>query len=828
MKKACQRQLDDLARRDFAYRYDEKKAARVCRFIEKLPHIKGKWAKAGGRIELQPWQVFILTAAFGWVSRETGLRRFKTAYLEMPRKNGKALALDTPIPTPSGWTSMEQLAPGDTLFDIEGKPCKVTAISETFADHQCYKMEFSNGESVVADAGHLWKTTARVNAVGDRAGRTVRRFREPSLRIRAIKGRHYWYANLYARQVCMGSLERVSKFEAHRRFKQLADEDLARKPFGEDGITRIRTTEEIFKTLRYGTRGDVNHSVDLPKPLACPDIQLSIDPYVLGVWLGDGNSESAIISSGPQDVESMTAQIASCGYVVDRRPDRTCWRLRLRSQEYDLFGNVLAIRKHDARNLQVALRRKGLLGNKHIPSEYFRASKSQRLALLQGLMDTDGTVSADGKIFSYVTITWKLARGMAELLSSLGIKFSCKARKMKCNGRSVPGVAHTFQFNAFRDELPVFRLPRKLNRMRNRADARLKPRSKSVQIVNVTPVDPVPVKCIQVDSPSGMFLFGWTMLPTHNSTFSSGVGLYSLCLDGESGAEIYSAATTRDQAKIVWQDAWHMVERSPGLKAAFGVSTTAHAISQVRTASRFQALSAEGNSLDGLNIHCAIVDELHAHRTRKVFDVLETATGARSQPLLWLITTAGSDRSGICYEQRTYLTKILDGIVKDETYFGVIYTIDDGDDWSDPKVWAKANPNYGVSVFPEDIARLCAKALKMPSAQNNFLTKRLSVWVNADSAYFNMVELAKCADPRLEAEAFRASLLDRDRPGQPARHRAEDAALPSRGALLLLRALLPARDGDRGIEKLAVHGLGTGRLDHCDAGKHHRLRLYRG
>jgi phage terminase large subunit-like protein len=238
------------------------------------------------------------------------------------------------------------------------------------------------------------------------------------------------------------------------------------------------------------------------------------------------------------------------------------------------------------------------------------------------------------------------------------------------------------------------------------------------------------------------------------SSMSSGVGIYCCCADGEEGGEIYSAATTRDQAKIVWQDAWHMVERSPGLKTAFGVSTTAHAISQVRTASRFQALSAEGNSLDGLNIHCAIVDELHAHRTRKVFDVLETATGARSQPLLWLITTAGSDRSGICYEKRTYLTKILDGVVKDDTYFGVIYTIDDGDDWSSPKVWAKANPNYGVSVFPEDIERLCVKALKMPSAQNNFLTKRLSVWVNADSAFFNMVELAKCADPKLKAEEF--------------------------------------------------------------------------
>ena len=191
------------------------------------------------------------------------------------------------------------------------------------------------------------------------------------------------------------------------------------------------------------------------------------------------------------------------------------------------------------------------------------------------------------------------------------------------------------------------------------------------------------------------------------------------------------------------------------LTARPGPTSTAHAISQISTASRFQALSAEGNSLDGLNIHCAIVDELHAHRTRKVFDVLETAVGARSQPLLWLITTAGSDRSGICYEQRTYVTKILDGVVKDENYFGIIYTIDDGDDWTDPAIHRKANPNYGISVLPDDLERLCLKAQKMPSAQNNFLTKRLSVWVNADVALFSMAAWDACADQRLSIDGFR-------------------------------------------------------------------------
>jgi phage terminase large subunit-like protein len=239
------------------------------------------------------------------------------------------------------------------------------------------------------------------------------------------------------------------------------------------------------------------------------------------------------------------------------------------------------------------------------------------------------------------------------------------------------------------------------------------------------------------------------------STFSAGVGIYCACADGEEGAEVYSAATTRDQAKIVWNDAHHMVERSPGLKSHFGVTTSAFAISQLSTASRFQALSAEGNSLDGLNIHCAIVDELHAHRTRKVYDVLETATGARTQPLIWNITTAGSDRSGICYEQRTYLTKILEGTAPDDTYFGIIYSLDDEDDWSDPAVWAKANPNYGVSVFPDDMERLCLKARQMTSAQANFRTKRLSVWVNADQALFDMEAWNRCFDQSLKEEDFR-------------------------------------------------------------------------
>ena len=164
------------------------------------------------------------------------------------------------------------------------------------------------------------------------------------------------------------------------------------------------------------------------------------------------------------------------------------------------------------------------------------------------------------------------------------------------------------------------------------------------------------------------------------------------------------------------------------------------------TASKFEALSSDANSLDGLNIHCAIQDELHAHKTRTVFDVVESSMGSRIQPLNWNITTAGSNRSGICFEQHSYLTKILDGLIEDESYFGVIYSIDEGDKWDKEETWRKANPNFGISIYPDDFKRLCDKAQELASAQNAFLTKRLNVWVNADTAWMQIVKWNQCTN----------------------------------------------------------------------------------
>jgi len=236
------------------------------------------------------------------------------------------------------------------------------------------------------------------------------------------------------------------------------------------------------------------------------------------------------------------------------------------------------------------------------------------------------------------------------------------------------------------------------------------------------------------------------------SAKSSGIALYLFGADNEPGAEVYSAATTRDQARIVFDDARRMALREPEMCEALGIEVLQHQLIVEEEACKFLPLSAEGSTLDGLNIHGGIIDELHAHKTRDVFDVIDSATGARDQSLLWMITTAGTDRTGICYEQRTHVTKILEGVIEDETFFGIIFTLDDGDDWSDPAVWGKANPNLGVSVLVDDMEMACRKAMSMPSAVANFLTKRLNVWVNADSAWMDMRAWDRCENKELRLE----------------------------------------------------------------------------
>ena len=234
------------------------------------------------------------------------------------------------------------------------------------------------------------------------------------------------------------------------------------------------------------------------------------------------------------------------------------------------------------------------------------------------------------------------------------------------------------------------------------------------------------------------FRTAYNAIPRKNgkSTLSAGVALYMLTADGERGAEIYSAATSREQAKIVFGEAKRMVEASPSLKSRVG--SYINNLHIEGTASKFMPLSSESSTMDGLNIHCAIVDELHEHKTSQVIDKLETATSSRRQPLIFEITTAGYDKNSICYNHHDYSIKILKGIVKDDSWFTFISQIDEGDEWDDPEVWKKTNPNWAVSVKSDDLERKAIKAREMPAAQNAFRRLHCNEWTEQASRWIDM------------------------------------------------------------------------------------------
>lgn len=233
------------------------------------------------------------------------------------------------------------------------------------------------------------------------------------------------------------------------------------------------------------------------------------------------------------------------------------------------------------------------------------------------------------------------------------------------------------------------------------------------------------------------------------STRAAGRALYLCFADDEPGAQVYSAATTGEQAREVFDTAREMVNRDSEFRSRFGVTVGKHDITCPETASSFKIMNAEASTQDGLNVHGAVVDEVHAHKKRDLWDVIESADGARSQPLISAITTAGKDTGGICFELRSYTIKVLEGTHQDETWFGVIYTIDEGDDWKDPKVWRKANPNLGISAKLDKLESTKTKALATPSSRGNFLTKHLNVWTNAGSNWMDMEAWHACADPTL-------------------------------------------------------------------------------
>ena len=434
--------------------------------------------EARAPIEVIPTGSIALDVALGI----GGFPRGRVVEVYGPEGSGKALALDTPIPTPKGWTTMGELSPGQEVFSGDGSTTRVTFATPVMTDHECFRVRFSDGAEIVADADHLWMTTT------------------------------LW-----------GRTERWSP--------------------------AVVTTRDIAASLRARDGHALNHAIQTCGPLEYPAQELPIAPYTLGAWLGDGATADARITSADPEVLD---EIRRDGYRVHRsnpwQHDRTPTYRISRQQERPVCllvgprcsssGSVIARglcknhyeseRRsgrvgewpvHKAVSLPAQLRELGVLGDKHIPESYLHGSVAQRLALLQGLMDTDGTVSATGAEVGrgagaarceFSVVSRRLASDVHELLLGLGIKVTLHEGPALLKGRVV-GTRYRL---GFQTNLPVFRLPRKAARL-----IPLRTRRAALRyITTVEPVPSVPVRCIQVDHPSHTYLAGRECVPTHNTT----------------------------------------------------------------------------------------------------------------------------------------------------------------------------------------------------------------------------------------------------------------------------------------------------------------------
>jgi phage terminase large subunit-like protein len=262
-----------------------------------------------------------------------------------------------------------------------------------------------------------------------------------------------------------------------------------------------------------------------------------------------------------------------------------------------------------------------------------------------------------------------------------------------------------------------------------------------------------------VDAEGGYrFRRAYTEVPkgSGKSTGTAPVGIFKAFAEGEPGSQVYSAATATKQAKIVWGVARQMLLNMGQYAPRAGVTIEKHSLHQEKSNSFYRPIANDDRTVEGINPYFVIVDELHAFGDRDFYDNLDTATGKRQGAMLWIITTAGTDLASVCYEVHQEVVKMLSGVpaFKNDTLFGIIYTIDEKDDWTTQSSWIKANPSWGVCVDPKVIADKARTAQQSPSQQAGFKTKHLNIWLQSDHAWMDMQKFLACADPKLKIEDF--------------------------------------------------------------------------
>jgi len=368
---------------------------------------------------------------------------------------GKLASVETPIPTPTGWTTMGEIQRGDEVFDENGEICVATWVSDVQYD-KTYRLTFSDGTEIIAGASHQWVTETY-------ADRTLQRNRTPEHR-----------AARRAKRPARGTGKRpdLAKRNSTQQYE-----------YKDAPVPASKTTQEIVDTLYIGKR--LNHSIPVCKPINTPEKQLVIPPYVLGAWLGDGAARSGQITGIDEEV---FAEIKRAGYTVTQHA---------------------AAKSRGILKIVSQLKKVGVYVNKHIPQEYLRASIDQRKELLMGLMDTDGYCDKRGQC-EFTNTNKRLIDGVHELICSLGIKATIRTGRATLYGKDC-GEKYDIKFQC---DFPVFKLTRKLERQKLSGFRGTHTRR---YIVSAEEIEPCPMKCIAVSSKSRLYLMGESFITTHNS-----------------------------------------------------------------------------------------------------------------------------------------------------------------------------------------------------------------------------------------------------------------------------------------------------------------------
>jgi hypothetical protein len=372
--------------------------------------------------------------------------------------------LDEKIPTPSGWTTIKDIKPGDYVFDSLGHKTKVIDTTDTFYDKICYKLIFSNNTSIVIDSEHLWLTTTN----NDKTNATTEEHRTKERLYRKRK-----------REMENREMSKSRKKQAKTRMKNNRKYGKLKPP----KQPTVKTTEEIFNNLYRGkTHIRCNQFINTCKPIQLSEKEYLIDPYLLGIWLGDGCTASGkIATNDPEIFNYMNEEVVK---------NKTIFM-------YNIKG------------LQPKLKKLNLFKNKHIPSEYLRGSFNQRLDLLKGLMDSDGTIGKKGSL-SFSNTNLEVINKIIELIRSLGLTATYLERTSFCWYKGEKKYCKNYVV-FFSSDFPVFNLKRKLERQN------LIRRLKDVVITHIEKIETVPIKNIIVNSPTHMFLTE-NFLPTHDAT----------------------------------------------------------------------------------------------------------------------------------------------------------------------------------------------------------------------------------------------------------------------------------------------------------------------